>query len=89
MEKAFIYTVVIILLLAVVTAFSFGLGALVMVLWNWLVPAIFGLGTITFWQGWGLLVLTGLLFRSRMGDSVNNSWKETKENLKRELNMKK
>jgi hypothetical protein len=89
MEKAFIYTVVIILLLAVVAAFSFGLGALVMVLWNWLVPAIFGLGTITFWQGWGLLVLTSLLFRSRMGDSVNNSWKETKENLKRELNMKK
>lgn len=85
MEKVFIYTVAIILMLLVVVAFSFGLGALVMVLWNWLIPAIFGLGTITFWQGWGLLVLAGLLFRSRMGDSVNKSWENAKANLEEEL----
>jgi hypothetical protein len=37
-------------------------GELVMHLWNWLVPAIFGLRTITFWQGIGLLVLCRMLF---------------------------
>ena len=31
-------------------------------LWNALMPAIFGLGTITFWQALGLLVLSRLLF---------------------------
>ena len=31
-------------------------------LWNWLMPTLFGLPTITFWQGWGLLVLSWILF---------------------------
>ena len=35
----------------------------VMLLWNWLMPAIFGLGTISFWQAFGLAFLIGLLFR--------------------------
>ena len=37
------------------------LGALVMWLWNWLMPMIFGLPTLTFWQAVGLLVLCRLL----------------------------
>ena len=36
--------------------------ALVMVLWNWLMPTIFGLITITYWQSAGLLLLSKLLF---------------------------
>ena len=44
-----------------------GAGALVfgfvtMHLWNWLMPAIFGLKTITFLQALGLLVLGKILF---------------------------
>ena len=35
-----------------------------MLLWNWLMPIIFGLPTITFWQALGLNLLTGILFRS-------------------------
>ena len=35
---------------------------LVMVLWNWLMPTIFGLITITFWQAGGMLLLSKLLF---------------------------
>jgi hypothetical protein len=31
-------------------------------LWNWLVPTIFGLRAITFWQSVGLVVLGKLLF---------------------------
>ena len=45
-------------LLAVVAGF----GAIVMLLWNWLMPSIFGLGAISFWQALGLLVLCRLLF---------------------------
>ena len=42
------------------------LGVVVQQLWNWLMPAIFGLGRITILQGIGLLVLMRLLF-GRMG----------------------
>ena len=35
---------------------------LVMVLWNWLMPIIFGLVKITFWQAFGLNILFNLLF---------------------------
>lgn len=37
------------------------IGALVMWLWNWLMPSLFGLPTLTFWQAVGLLVLCRLL----------------------------
>jgi high-affinity Fe2+/Pb2+ permease len=40
------------------------LGLPVMWLWNWLMPAIFGLPIITFWQAVGLLVLSHMLFKS-------------------------
>ena len=36
----------------------------VMLLWDWLMPELFGLKEITWLQAWGLLALTGLLFRS-------------------------
>jgi hypothetical protein len=45
---------------AVLFAFVFGL--VVKVLWNWLMPAVFGLGTITFWQAFGIVLLAKLLF---------------------------
>ncbi|HEY5809321.1 MAG TPA: hypothetical protein VIT67_15205 [Povalibacter sp.] len=38
------------------------LGWLVTSLWNWLLPPLFGLGAITFWQGLGLFLLGRLLF---------------------------
>lgn len=37
-------------------------SVLVLLLWNWLMPAIFGLTTITFFQAFGLLVLSKILF---------------------------
>ncbi len=36
-----------------------------MLLWDWVMPDIFGLGPITFFQALGLNLLTGVLFRSR------------------------
>lgn len=44
--------------------FALVVGALVMVLWNWLMPEIFGLGIIGYWQGFGLALLAKLLFGS-------------------------
>ena len=37
-------------------------GEVVMHLWNWLLPALFGWRQITFWQALGLLVLCRILF---------------------------
>jgi hypothetical protein len=42
--------------------FAFLFGLVVKVLWNWLMPALFGLGTITFWQAFGLVLLAKILF---------------------------
>ena len=42
-------------------AFAFLFGAVVMWLWNWLMPAIFHLGLITYWQAVGLAILGRLL----------------------------
>lgn len=49
----------------VILAFVF--GWLVMLLWNWLMPTIFSLPQITFWQAWGLVILTHLLFKAGPG----------------------
>ena len=38
-------------------------------LWNWLMPAIFGLTTITFWQAWGLSFLSSILFKNSSSNS--------------------
>lgn len=37
-------------------------GWIVMLLWNWLMPEIFGMPSIGFWQAVGLLVLCRILF---------------------------
>ena len=42
----------------------FGFGYLVMLLWNWLMPELFGLNTVGYAQALGLLVLCKMLFGS-------------------------
>ena len=37
-------------------------GYIVMGLWNWLMPALFGIPVITFWQGVALVILARILF---------------------------
>ena len=39
-----------------------GIGFVVMGLWNWLMPSLFGLKLITYWQAVGLLILSKILF---------------------------
>ena len=33
-------------------------------LWNWLMPEIFAIKVITFWQAWGINFLAGVLFKN-------------------------
>lgn len=44
-----------------------GMGWVVRELWNWLMPSIFGLHAITFWQALGLMGLSWILFRGFRG----------------------
>jgi len=41
----------------------------IMLLWNAIVPAIFGLPAISFWQAFGLNLLSALLIRSHCSSS--------------------
>ena len=62
-------------------------GGVVMLLWNWLAPALFGLRLITFWQALGLLALCRILFggfglsgggshRSSSGRRMSERWEQ-------------
>lgn len=55
----------IILVISVIGLVIMFAGYSVMFLWNWLMPTIFDLPTITFWQSIGLQVLTYLLFSTK------------------------
>jgi len=62
----------------VIAAFAFGLlfGWIIVWLWNWLMPVIFGLPTITFWQGVGIIILAKILFGGFSGDHSSKSEKK-------------
>ncbi len=47
--------------LALAFGLAFGLGFVVQALWNWLMPGIFGLPELTYWQAWGLFILAHIL----------------------------
>ncbi|MCD4794344.1 MAG: TrbC/VirB2 family protein [Bacteroidales bacterium] len=42
--------------------FAFLFGYVIMLLWNWLMPMIFGLTEISYWQAVGIIILAKLLF---------------------------
>lgn len=44
-----------------------GFGQAVLQLWNWLIPPIFGLQEITYWQAVGLMGLSWILFGGLRG----------------------
>lgn len=51
---------------------SFLIAIPVLYLWNWIMPEIFGLIVITYWQAWGITLLSGLLLKSHSTSSSNN-----------------
>ena len=63
--------------------FVFVGGEVVLKLWNWLLPGLFGWRQITFWQALGILVLCRILFgnlgghggpRSRFRGRMRERW---------------
>jgi hypothetical protein len=53
-------------------------GFVVMGLWNWLMPTLFALHSITFWQALGLLLLSKLLlggFHGHHGGGWHGHWR--------------
>jgi hypothetical protein len=60
--KTTIESVAVAMLIIAVAAVLLGLP--LMWLWNWLMPSIFGLPFITFWQALGLNALSAILFKS-------------------------
>jgi hypothetical protein len=50
-------------------------GWIVMLLWNSLMPALFGLKTITYWQAWGLVILGRILFGGWRGAAGGHSFR--------------
>ena len=57
---------------AIVAFIALG-GEIVMQLWNWLAPSLFGWREVTFWQALGLLVLCRILFGGFGGGSPRSS----------------
>lgn len=51
-----------------------------MLLWDWLMPEIFGLTTITIWQAWGLNILAGIFFK-KGGKTTKNDKKTGKKEV--------
>ena len=56
--EVLVAAMIVLLIVAVILALP------TMLLWNWLMPIIFHLPEITFWQALGLNILAGILFRS-------------------------
>jgi hypothetical protein len=80
-------------ILALVAFIAIG-GAVVMVLWNWLLPPLFGWPQLTYWQALGILALCRILFggcglrgsahsrvRGRIGDRIAGRVAERMEHM--------
>src|SRR5438105_10382647 len=59
--RARVLWIVPLVLVAIVLFVTIG-GEVIRLLWNWLLPALFGWPRISFWQALGLLALCRLLF---------------------------
>lgn len=57
-------------------------GYVLQLLWNWLMPELFGLSTISYWQAFGLLILAKILFGMGSHSSKNNGNKHRKHQMK-------
>jgi hypothetical protein len=78
--------------------FAFLGGEIVMHLWNWLLPPLFGWHLLTFWQALGLLTLCRILFggfgwrgsrrsgfRHRMDDHCDRMTPEEREKFRQRM----
>lgn len=66
-----IFEIVLMILVGLLTSvlFSFFSALIIWPLWNWLMPEIFGLCTIGYWQAFGISVLSTMLLRYTINTS--------------------
>ena len=76
MRRFHIRKVLCIILMVIIGVFV--VGSIVMLLWNALMPVIFHLPLINFWQALGLLILTKILFSGFRGGGPRAQWKKDK-----------
>lgn len=62
-------------------------GWIVQYLWNWLMPALFGLPVVTFWQAAGLVLLSRLLFGNIGGGHHGKGWKKRHRKWHEEMRL--
>jgi hypothetical protein len=81
--------------IAAVVLFTFIGGTAVQLLWNWLMPRLFGWPELTFWQALGMLALCRILFGGvggrghRKGKWQGDNWTpEEKEQFKARIRAK-
>jgi hypothetical protein len=78
--------------LAIAAAFVGLVGWTTMSLWNWLMPPIFGLCLISFWQALGLLALSRILCGGfgghRGGGGGVGFWQHKKQHWKQKMKDK-
>ncbi|RRQ49834.1 hypothetical protein DZC72_04410 [Maribacter algicola] len=56
---------------------AFLLGYVVMYLWNWLMPYLFGIPTVGYWQAVGILLLSKIIFGFGGGGGSHNKSKKS------------
>jgi len=56
-------------------------GEIVMQLWNWLLPSLFGWRQVTFWQALGILVLCRILFGGFGGRGFSHSNRRIRQRM--------
>ncbi len=69
MQKLTEITIIILGVMALVCIIALLISVPFWLLWNWLMPQIFGLKSITWIQALGLAVLSGMIFKSTASSS--------------------
>ncbi len=66
-----------------VTGLAILFGYIIMWLWNWLMPELFGLSTINYWQAVGIFILSKILLGGCGGGGGKESSKDSKASCKK------
>ena len=74
MKEEVLEKVIIAIIMIAVLAFVALIGAVpTYFLWNWLMPDLFELPRLTFWQAWGIFWLASILFKASSSSSSSSS----------------
>lgn len=74
------------IILGIIAAVGFAIlfGFVIMWLWNWLMPEIFGLTTLTYWQAVGIFILFKIIFGGFGNGKSHESSKKSKDVCKKD-----